>query len=419
MKARGSGIGRRSLGAGASAAGLLLLVGMTGLRDHPMLGHQAAATFGLERGDSLRGWKVTALPQLELGGPRGDERQQFVNVVSAATGPDGSLFIADRGLDEVRWFASDGLYFRTFGGRGDGPGEFRDLTRVLVDPSMEVVVFDRSHQRLTRFSVDGEVMTTARSGLGADRLVGDVRPLADGRLLARTDDRVLAPAVGTMLRDTVEYYLFTSDLRASDFFVKMPGAWTATMVVSGVVGTRFAPFTSIPSEATFGNCIYLASGEDAVIRILSPSGSTVASVGLPLDGTRVTRERRTEWAQAMVRLLGDDARGVVQEAAERSPTPSNTPKVHSLLVDALGFIWVQPFHPPLGPGRTWWVLQPDGSPLGTLRLPVDLIILEVGASHVLGAWRDELGVERVRVYGMERPEGASFRRPPNACVNAG
>ena len=54
-----------------------------------------------------------------------------------------------------------------------------------------------------------------------------------------------------------------------------------------------------------------------------------------------------------------------------------------------------------GPGD-WWVFEPDGRWLGTVRMPEGLDLSQVGEDFILGTHRDDLGVERVRLYGLTR-----------------
>ena len=97
----------------------------------------------------------------------------------------------------------------------------------------------------------------------------------------------------------------------------------------------------------------------------------------------------------------------------------------SFFLDDQGFLWVRRL--PVGDdeGRRWellappdfeepsgWVVplpsglhdvfRPDGVYLGTVKLPQDLDVMEIGMDYVLGVARDELGAEYVQVYGLER-----------------
>ena len=48
------------------------------------------------------------------------------------------------------------------------------------------------------------------------------------------------------------------------------------------------------------------------------------------------------------------------------------------------------------------VFRPDGVYLGTVKLPQDLDVMEIGMDYVLGVARDELGAEYVQGYGLDR-----------------
>jgi hypothetical protein len=100
---------------------------------------------------------------------------------------------------------------------------------------------------------------------------------------------------------------------------------------------------------------------------------------------------------------------------ESFPLPDRIPAFWDFLVDDLGFIWVRPFEPgrtglylghgiasSAGPGGDWLILSPAGALVGTVSLPADLEPMQITQDAVVGVARDELGVEYVRVYGLER-----------------
>ena len=92
------------------------------------------------------------------------------------------------------------------------------------------------------------------------------------------------------------------------------------------------------------------------------------------------------------------------------PMASTLPVLESIHLDAAENLWVEPYALPgaraapfevFAPNGTWLgtVATPPGLALGTDRVPVGF---EIGEDYVLGLWRDELGVEYVRMYGLER-----------------
>jgi hypothetical protein len=64
--------------------------------------------------------------------------------------------VAEQRATKIRVFDSGGTFVKALGREGDGPGEFRDIQALAVSPDDEVVVYDRTHRRLTRFPPVGD-----------------------------------------------------------------------------------------------------------------------------------------------------------------------------------------------------------------------------------------------------------------------
>lgn len=89
------------------------------------------------------------------------------------------------------------------------------------------------------------------------------------------------------------------------------------------------------------------------------------------------------------------------------PRAQVLPFLRAIEFDAVGNIWVEPFpRPGSGPGA-FLIFGTEGRWLGGVRLPAGLDRgthastapqLEIGDDYVLGVWRDELGLEMVRLY---------------------
>ena len=110
-------------------------------------------------------------PVGELDGPRrlaaefaeefhvGDERseRQFARVNSMAFAPNGRLVVTDRDAFAVMVFDEGGREVATWGGEGDGPGEFaNEPNNVAVSHESRVAV--RSFRRVDVFTLDGQLI---------------------------------------------------------------------------------------------------------------------------------------------------------------------------------------------------------------------------------------------------------------------
>lgn len=62
---------------------------------------------------------------------------------------DGSLIIIDNSLHTINHFDPDGELIAHFGGVGNGPGEFAQITHAAVNPDGRVAVADLSNARIT------------------------------------------------------------------------------------------------------------------------------------------------------------------------------------------------------------------------------------------------------------------------------
>jgi hypothetical protein len=53
-------------------------------------------------------------------------------------------------------------------------------------------------------------------------------------------------------------------------------------------------------------------------------------------------------------------------------------------------------------GAEWTVIAPDGAALATVRTPPGFHVYEIGEDYILGVGLNELDVQSVRMYALER-----------------
>lgn len=89
-------------------------------------------------------------------GERGFPDRPFAHPSALAFGPDGSIYVADGyGAHRVHHHSADGALVRTWGSRGDGPGEFSTPHGIWVLADGRVLVADRENDRVQVFSGEG------------------------------------------------------------------------------------------------------------------------------------------------------------------------------------------------------------------------------------------------------------------------
>ena len=96
---------------------------------------------------------------------------------------NGHLLVYDYGDARLKVFGPDGTWLWSFGRFGDGPGEFRNPTDVMVGADGLVWVLDRGAGRITRISPSGEFFDLITLGASIWRFL----PTADQVLVFPAD----------------------------------------------------------------------------------------------------------------------------------------------------------------------------------------------------------------------------------------
>lgn len=96
-------------------------------------------------------------PVLEIGVLEGDDELVFGALESVVRLPDGRIAVSDGGVTRISLFEADGAFARSWGSEGDGPGEFRSLSRVYALGADSLMAAERYSGRLTVFDLEGDM----------------------------------------------------------------------------------------------------------------------------------------------------------------------------------------------------------------------------------------------------------------------
>ncbi|MCE2423174.1 MAG: hypothetical protein J4G03_07700 [Gemmatimonadetes bacterium] len=127
----------------------------------------------------------------------------------------------------------------------------------------------------------------------------------------------------------------------------------------------------------------------------------------------VTAAEKEEWTETFLGIFPEEVRANWRRRLEQSTIRDTYPAYGAISVDADGRIWIGDYPRLADEMRRWTILEADGTPVGTLRLPVlrptwleDTVavtgqpneVLDVAHGRIAVLRRDELGVEFVEVY---------------------
>ncbi len=91
-----------------------------------------------------------------------DENFQFSNAIDAAIDEQDNIYILDSGNYRVQVFDSAGVYQRTIGRKGQGPGELQNGFSLDIAGNGDVVILDRVKRSLERFDSHGRFIKRVR-----------------------------------------------------------------------------------------------------------------------------------------------------------------------------------------------------------------------------------------------------------------
>jgi hypothetical protein len=147
----------------------------------------------------------------------------------------------------------------------------------------------------------------------------------------------------------------------------------------------------------------MEAGSDGYeIRVYWPEGklATLIRYGVP---ARPPREDEVDQARELERLRYATSPRPAEWVAEQLrtlPVPETVPPHGDLRVDAEGNLWVQEWKVVPYERRRFSIFDPDGRLVAAVTTPEGLRITDIGADYVLGVWRDENGVEFVRLHTL-------------------
>ena len=352
-------------------------------------------------------WRIGPEPTVSIGVVEGEEPYMLHRVIDAARLPDGRIALANRGTEEVRVFDASGTHLVTFGGRGEGPGDFRSLWRVEPWPGDSILAWQLVNRRFSIFDSNG---SHGRSFvLQSDEDASSRRSLP--LVATREDGTVVSIVEGAADSTVVEIVDGEGKLLVSlgaypdedmitargsrGYTERMPAAYSRELVTS-----------------LWGDLIVVSPNHRYEIRAFGADG-TLARIVRREHAPRIPTEADKQFyldREIALRDTPDTPAELLEEARRvfgSVPVVEMFPAFSAILTDDAGYLWVREYDFPREerPAPLWTVFDPGGHVLGFIETPKDVHIHHIGEDYILVRVQDELGVESIQVRPLGRAEG--------------
>ena len=362
--------------------------------------------------DDEGAWTVSMEPRVRIGVAEGDDGEMLYRVFSGLVLEDGRILVSNSGSSEIRVYGRDGRLERSFGGAGEGPGEFGPFSsmRLISLAGDTIAVTDEGNRprRINFFSLSSGYIRTISfltvPGYGRPSVSGF---FADGSWLAVTSvgRGTLEGSPGDLIRQSRAYLKYHALAQQAELIATV--AAPPRVVIDrggGRPGYTFVPLNPGPAFALSGDELIESAGYDPEYRRLDSRGEVRQLVRWSPPRIRVD-DIWSRFTDAYLEEVVDEERpGYARMMAmDGLPIPEYVPAIESITVDLLGNVWVERYRLPWDTDRLWDVLNPEGQWLAYVTTPPNVDILEIGTDYLLGRHQDQFGVERVVLHDLTRP----------------
>ncbi len=320
---------------------------------------------------------------------------EFGGVNSVALGPDGEVYVADARNFEVRVFGLDGAHRRTFGRRGEGPGEFETLSS-LAWAGDRLLTYDIMLGRVGEWTADGDWLGQRRT---RGRITGGGGTI---RLYSVGPDEVYRYALPNL------YVGLNSRGETGDTMVQqtVPSDAPSPVIIceygEGFITGFSVPFASgMTQHPGPGGVVYSAFERDYRIAVTRNDGAdTVRVIQRPLPAEPIGDD---EWEEGNRDF--DEWRSENRGAScdPSSPTrPATKPILGGIYIAPDGKLWVTVMR---ADGNLWEVFDADGRLLASVpHAPRKSGVAPAfdASDHLLIIRQDSLDLDHVDIWRLER-----------------
>ncbi len=290
------------------------------------------------------------------------------DLIGAAVAEDGTVFLLDMTECRVLAYSASGKFLRSFGRKGQGPGEFAWPLIIRLSPAGEILVEDFTSRKVSVFSPDGRFLRSMSTAVGSGFTNLTINPAGGYVAQQASGDsnnysyhlRKLGPAFepGPLLESRPGLDPLTKKIRYGSLF------WY-------VIDSR--------------GWIFVTDAEAYAIRVYSPEGRLDRCITRDFEPVRSSPEARKS------------PEGLPRGISLQVETPKFEAAIRDCFLDEGGRLFVNVREKDLRQGTSIIdVFDPEGRYIARTELPGRPVVWQNGRVHLISENEDGLRVVRSR-----------------------
>lgn len=297
-----------------------------------------------------------------------EEVYLFSNLIVLAVTEDETLFALDHSAMNIKIFDKDGNFVRTFGKKGQGPGEFIRPFSLSVTSQDEIVIYDLVNRRFSFYSKDGQFikdLSTAKFSFTSPRID------SKGNILAITIERD---------RENPVY-----DLRKYDSSLNYVCSYVNIPIPDPLIYNLYRP--SMKWTLSEEDNIIFGYPEKYEFHIFNPEGDEIMKIEKEFTPNDITQEHIELAKKAALRFSGE----------MKLEIPPHYPAYSYISVDENNFIFVQTYYEVNDVLESFYdVFDSDGKYINKIKLNAWPRAWKKGKLYTIE--NDEDGFQVIKIY---------------------
>ena len=313
----------------------------------------------------------------------------------------GRVAVINGSGNDILVFDAAGTHVATWGGTGDGPGEFRYLEWLALLPPDSLAAGDAGLRRVTIFDSEGEFARSFATASAFDPASRPIPPrplglLADGSVIAAFFDR--PPTVEGTARPAVEIVAASATGDTVHALGTWPGEELSLFRQDGLLQVTQPPFGRRLHVAPAPEGVWIADDDRWELQMYTAQGVLRMIVRSSASPMAVTDQLLEAWIGARYRHAAqvptlEDLKRDQREIARHTTTPS----FGVIRGTTGGGVAIGEFMLDTTSPRVWITVDSDGA-VSAIELPAGFDVKRWGSDWVIGVVRDALDREEIRRY---------------------